>query len=129
MKCLRNTIFVLSVSVLSLFSSCALNKSDSKSELVGSWKRTDGDYTIVISEFKDDGKLIAEYGNPTPINVGKAGWRIKSNKLEFFVELQDKNYPGSLYQLSFVEETNTLEGTYYQAVKKQYYDVVFTKIH
>ncbi len=108
--------------------SCSSNSMTDEDKLLGSWLRSDGNYTITITEVVDDGKLVAKYFNPSPINIGKAGWRIISGKLQVYVELQDKNYPGSLYQLDYDEKTNTLVGTYYQAVSKQTYDVMFEKV-
>lgn len=105
-----------------------MNLSDYNDQVIGSWERTDGSYTIVISKLSEDGKMVAEYLNPTPINIGKAGWRVNSDKLELFIELQDENYPGSLYQLSLDDDSNSLSGSYYQAVSKQYYDVVFKRV-
>jgi len=93
--------------------------------LHGKWQRTDGPYTIEIVEVMDEGKMTAAYFNPNPIHVGRSGWRAKDNVLEIFVELQDKNYPGSLYELSYDEDKNQLIGIYYQAVTKQNYEVVF----
>ena len=88
---------------------------------------TDGPYSIEILEVSDEGKLIARYFNPGPIHVGRSGWRIKDDKLQVYVELQDENYPGSLYELNYNEDEDQLEGLYYQAVSKQTYHVVFNK--
>lgn len=95
--------------------------------LTGSWVRSDGGYTIQIMEVKEDGKLESLYLNPNPINVGKSEWRIEDNFLKIYVELQDKNYPGSLYQLTYDKEKKILYGTYYQAVDKATFEVYFTK--
>lgn len=69
-------------------------------KLKGSWVRDDGGYTIDIKEVKENGKLDVEYLNPKPIQIGQSGWRIKDGYLQVYLELQDKNYPGSLYQLT-----------------------------
>lgn len=98
-------------------------------QLEGIWVRTDGEYKIEIKEAKPEGKLLAAYFNPNPINVGRAGWRMENEELQIFVELRDENYPGSIYQLAFDEETEMLQGTYYQAVVKQTYEVNFKKIN
>ncbi len=106
--------------------SCSF-KLDIADSLVGSWMRTDGTYKIEIIEVKKDGILNARYYNPNAINVGRAGWRMKDKELQIFVELRDKNYPGSIYQLTYNEKQETLSGTYYQAVSKQTYEVKFEK--
>ncbi len=103
-------------------------KSNVEDNLIGSWLRSDGIYKIEITEVTKDGILEASYFNPNAINVGRAGWRMKDKKLQIFVELRDENYPGSLYQLDFDKKTKTLKGTYYQAVSKQTYDVMFEKV-
>jgi len=95
--------------------------------LTGSWLRDDGVFTIEIKEVKKDGKLDVAYLNPTPIRVGQSEWRIKDGFLQIFVELQDENYPGSIYQLTFDKKKQVLHGTYYQAVDKLTYSVYFTK--
>lgn len=95
--------------------------------LVGQWLRSDGPYTIEIVEVMDEGKLTATYFNPGTINVGHSGWRVKDEKLQIYVELQDENYPGSLYELIYDEDTEILSGTYYQAVSRQTFDVEFNR--
>lgn len=89
--------------------------------------RDDGRYTIEIKEAKNDGKLDVAYLNPEPIHVGQSEWRIKEGYLQIYVELQDENYPGSLYQLTYEEKKKILYGTYYQAVDQVSFEVFFTK--
>ena len=93
----------------------------------GSWVRFDGPYTIEIIEIQAEGKLLAKYFNPNPINVGRSEWRIQDKTLQLYVELQDENYPGSIYQLAYDEDKDELSGTYYQAVARQTFEVYFTK--
>jgi hypothetical protein len=95
--------------------------------LTGVWIRSDGSKAIEIKAVGQDGKLEVAYLNPNPIHVGQAEWRIKEEYLQIFVELQDKNYPGSLYQLTFDKEKKLLYGTYYQAVDEVTFEVFFTK--
>ncbi len=47
--------------------------------------------------------------------------------LQIYVVLDDVNYPGSTYELSYNKETKMLEGTYYQATMKQTYQISFKK--
>ncbi len=104
-----------------------IGTADASDILVGQWQRSDGPYTIEILEVMDEGKITATYLNPGPIHVGRSGWRIKDEKLEIYVELQDENYPGSLYELTYDEDEGKLSGTYYQAVSRESYKVVFDK--
>lgn len=95
--------------------------------LTGTWVRSDGPYTIKISNIREGGEMQAAYFNPGPIHVGKSAWKIEDGKLQVSVELSDKNYPGSLYKLRYEEKNNVLLGTYYQAVAKETYEVGFYK--
>lgn len=95
--------------------------------LEGSWVRDDGGYTIEIKEVKEEGKLDVAYLNPKPIHVGQSEWRIEKDFLQIYVELQDENYPGSLYQLTYDKKKKLLFGTYYQAVNEVTFEVYFTK--
>lgn len=111
--------------VIFIMNSDKVSPDNASDYLIGTWNRTDGDYSIKISKVKDDGTLAAGYFNPQPINVGRTGWRIQENVLQVFVLLDDLNYPGSYYDLSYDKETETLNGTYYQATMKQTYQVSF----
>ena len=51
----------------------------------------------------------------------------KDGKLYVMAELQDVNYPGSIYGLEYQVSTDHLVGTYYQAVEKNTYDVEFVR--
>ena len=96
-------------------------------KLAGSWLRSDGTYTITISDVKEDGIMKAAYNNPKPIHVEKALWNAKDDVLQVYVEMNDENYRGSYYKLTYDEQSDQLIGSYYQAVSRQTYDVYFTK--
>jgi hypothetical protein len=96
--------------------------------LTGKWLRSDGTYQIEINKVLKDGELVAAYYNPKSIHIGRSGWRFHEDKLELYIELQDENYPGSIYQLRYDEGNDILAGTYYQALHKQTYEVYFNKI-
>lgn len=97
-------------------------------QLDGKWQRTDGGYILQISQITADGKMESSYFNPNPIHVGRSEWQNRSGKIVIIVELQDVNYPGSLYTLVYIPQENKLVGTYYQAVEKVTYDVEFKKL-
>ena len=42
------------------------------------------------------------------------------------IELQDQNYPGSIYTLEYQPQGDRLTGIYFQAVEKVSYNVEFT---
>jgi len=122
-------IIIIPVAYYFLFimNSDEISRKDANKYLVGSWLRTDGAYTITITEVKEDGLIDATYFNPDPINVGKAGWKIREKVLQVYVLLDDVNYPGSVYELNYNKEQDILTGTYYQATMKQTYEVSFRK--
>jgi hypothetical protein len=95
--------------------------------LVGDWIRADGGKTIRIKSAFADGKLVAEYYNPKPINVGQAAWMIKDNNLIISVVLKDVNYPGSAYTLQYFPSDDQLGGNYFQAVEGANYEVDFLR--
>ena len=97
-------------------------------KLAGRWQRTDGVYIIELKNPSPDGKIEANYFNPNPIHVGRAGWQDKTGKIIVTVELQDVNYPGSLYTLEFLHKEDRLSGVYFQAVEKVNYEVGFTRV-
>ena len=66
-------------------------------------------------------------GNPGPINIARAEWQRKDGGLQVFIELRDVNYPGSTYSLGYDAGRDVLEGTYFQAMERQTYDVSFVR--
>ena len=96
-------------------------------KLVGRWLRPDGGYILQLSEPGPEGVLKAAYFNPRPINVSRAEWKHQEEQLRIFVELRDRNYPGSTYTLVYVPDRDGLTGYYYQAVLGQTFDVVFVR--
>jgi hypothetical protein len=95
--------------------------------LVGDWIRPDGGYVIRIRSVVPDGRVDAGYFNPRPINVSRAVASTEGGKVKFFIELQDKGYPGSTYTLSFNSENDMLAGIYYQAALGRSFEVVFVR--
>jgi len=95
--------------------------------LVGHWVRPDGGYILELKEVTKDGKLRAEYFNPTPIKVFRAKRNRKEGLLNVYVELRDVNYPGSKYNLQYDAASDRLIGTYFQAVQGETYDVEFLR--
>ena len=102
-------------------------KQVDKALLTGTWERTDAPYQVRISEVLDDGTMRAGYFNPQSINVSKATWVIAGSFLKVYVELQDKNYPGSNYSLMYLPDQDVLTGKYFQAVEGATYEVNFAR--
>jgi len=99
-----------------------------KEKLVGRWQRTDGGYIIELKNPTTEGLIEAGYFNPNPINVGRSAWQNKDGRLMVMVELQDQNYPGSLYNLEYQSHIDKLTGNYFQAVERVSYNVEFTRV-
>lgn len=97
-------------------------------KLKGKWLRPDGGYVVEIKTADDNGKLDAAYFNPTPIHVAKAEATQEGSTTKVFIELQDINYPGSTYTLTYVAERDLLVGVYYQALQKQNFEVYFERM-
>jgi len=93
--------------------------------LEGSWVRPDGGYILELKNIDDDGTLSAAYFNPRPIKVFQAFWATDEGRLAVFVELRDINYPGSKYNLRYDPATDRLQGSYFQAIEQQVYEIEF----
>lgn len=93
--------------------------------LAGRWVRTDGGYILEVRAVDPQGRADAAYLNPRPIHVEQALATRAGGTLTLFVELQDVNYPGSIYNLAYDPAADRLEGTYFQAVEGQTYSVTF----
>ncbi len=95
---------------------------------MGQWKRTDSDYVIAIDEATPDGKLAARYLNPQPIHVSRAQWLKSGARLQLMVEMQDRGYPGSNYELDYDAAHDTLFGTYHHLGLNQDFQVSFYRL-
>jgi hypothetical protein len=96
--------------------------------LKGKWQRTDGGYLLELKQIGKDSTLKAAYFNPRPINVSRAEFKRRGDKLTVFVELRDVNYPGSRYSLQYDPGLDRLTGTYFQAVHGETYTVEFLRV-
>ena len=102
--------------------------ADDFQPLMGRWQRTDGGYVIEIRSIAPDGKISAGYFNPRPINVENAQASMHKKQIKVEVKLRDVGYPGSAYTLIYVPEKDALLGSYFQAVSRQYFDVLFVRM-
>ena len=96
--------------------------------LQGRWLRPDGGYVIEIRNIEINGKMDAGYFNPRPINVSRAEASQEGTTTKVFIELRDKNYPGSTYTLTYDPQSDQLQGVYFQAAQQQSFDVVFVRM-
>ena len=90
--------------------------------------RPDGGYILEIKSADDSsGKLEAFYFNPQPIHVGQAEAARDGGALRVMVRLQDVNYPGSTYTLTYDPATDQLIGNYFQAIQRVNFPVAFER--
>lgn len=95
--------------------------------LKGRWVRPDGGYVIEIRQVDDDGQLEARYFNPSPIRVVNSKAEKDGAAVKVYLELDDVNYPGCKYNLTYIPDQRILVGTYFQAAMRQTYDVAFER--
>jgi hypothetical protein len=95
--------------------------------LPGRWVRPDGGYVISIKSADASGKLDASYANPNPLPFYTAIATADGGALKIFFELRAGGYNGSTYTLNYDVAGDRLKGTYYQAVAKQTFEVVFVR--
>jgi hypothetical protein len=118
---------ILLVFLAAFLLSCGSQSADFTALRAG-WLRPDGNYVLDLRKIDPAGKIEAAYYNPRPIHVAKAEASEKDGALRVFVELQDVNYPGSTYDLSYDPKSDQLRGTYFQAQQKQAFDVFFVRL-
>ena len=94
----------------------------------GRWARVDGNYVLEIRTVGADGQLEAGYYNPQPIHVSKAEVKKDGAATKVFIELNDVNYPGCKYNLTYIPNDDRFAGTYYQAALQETYDVMFERL-
>jgi hypothetical protein len=95
--------------------------------LLGEWVRPDGGYVLAVTDIAADGEATVAYFNPRPIHVERAEARMEDDTTGLFVELRDRNYPGSTYTLRHDAQGDQLVGVYFQALQRASYDVVFVR--
>lgn len=95
--------------------------------LKGRWLRPDGNYMLEIRQVDMDGQLEAGYFNPNPIRVVSAKATKDGAAIKVYVELNDVNYPGCKYNLTYLPDQRQLVGTYFQAAMQQTYEVAFER--
>ena len=122
------TAVVLAVAGIAGFAVFPLaERNTDYSKIVGQWVRASGGYVLDIRNVQSDGRLEAAYLNPKPINVSKALANIKTGRIELFVELRDKYYPGSYYTLTYDSQSDLLIGVYHHLGIGQNINVFFSR--
>lgn len=96
--------------------------------LKGRWMRPDGGYLIEIKAIDANGKMVAAYFNPRPINVSVAETALEGTTIKVFIELRDVNYPGATYNLTYDPRGDQLKGVYFQPALRQSFDVFFVRL-
>lgn len=85
-------------------------------KLRGFWQREEGGMIIAVRDVKADGKVTAGYTNPDrsppDVNVGGASARVTAGKVTLTVTMDDVDYRGSRYDLTYDAASGTLQGSY-----------------
>ena len=92
----------------------------------GRWVRTDAPYVIELRH-AEAGQMQATYYNPKPIHVAKTEIAEQDGLLYVLIELQDVNYPGSTYVISYDRTQDTLQGLYFVPASQQSFEVTFVR--
>jgi hypothetical protein len=59
--------------------------------------------------------------------VETAELRREDDQLGVFIELRDRGYPGSYYELVYSVNEDALVGRYFQALQQMVYEVIFVR--
>lgn len=97
-------------------------------KLVGRWQRPGEAYVMEVRSVDDGGRLQATYYNPKPIRVSRAEASRAGGQTKVFLELNDVNYPGCTYTLTYDPQRDTLQGVYVQTALGESFDVVFVRM-
>lgn len=120
-------LFVVLIAGVGIASAYAVTvRSPAMLALQGRWVRTDAPYVIELRH-SQEGSLQAAYFNPKPIHVGKTETAEQGGLVQILIELQDVNYRGSTYVLTYDRSQDLLQGIYFHPVTKQSYDVTFVR--
>ena len=119
--------FLLAVALMLSFCVKAHADTSIYEKILGRWLRPDGGYVLMIENVDEEGNLNASYLNPKKINVSKARIELEDERINVFIELKDRYYPGNYYELTYYEEVDRLIGTYYHLGINQQFDVNFIR--
>lgn len=125
---------VTAITILAVFAAAGREVSATKAEyyspdllaMQGSWVRADAPYVIELKQGADN-KLQARYFNRRYIHVEKTE-TAKQDGLQFvMIQLQDTNYAGSVYLLSYNRNKDALNGVYIHGASGQRFSVTFSR--
>ena len=122
-------LFVLAISLMVQGVGIAQNTEYITPDMLaiqGRWVRTDAPYVIELSQGKGN-TLQATYFNRRLIHVEKTETAIENGLQYIMIELQDVNYQGSVYLLSYDRNQDALQGIYIHGASGQRYQVSFSR--
>ena len=94
--------------------------------LQGSWVRNDAPYILELKLTRDN-TLQATYFNRRFIHVKKTETTREKGLSYIMVELEDVNYQGSVYLLSYDRKQDALQGIYIHGASGQRFQVSFSR--
>jgi hypothetical protein len=92
----------------------------------GRWDRTDGTYRLEV-EVDAQGHPSARYFNPGPIHVESATFKDSPEGRHLVIILNDRGYPGAIYDLQLDSQNEQLEGSYYNPRAGHPFPVAFRR--
>jgi len=95
--------------------------------IAGDWQRTDGNYSIHVTEVSNSGHAKVEYFNPGPIHVEDASIATQKGLIRLTFRLEDKNYQGSSYKIYYYKEKDALVGFYHHGAMNKTFEVIFLR--
>ncbi len=115
------------VAIAGFVAFCSSYEPEDYKDLVGRWVRASGGYVLDIQTVQSDGKLELAYLNPRPINVSQALANTEAGRINVFVELRDRHYPGNYYTLTYDSQNDRLVGVYHHLGIGRNMDVFFSR--
>jgi len=82
---------------------------------------------FIASPFMAAASQALQTGKKDYVNIQRLAGRGVRTDGGYVLELRDVNYPGSTYTLQYDASYDRLEGTYFQAVHRQTFDIEFVR--
>lgn len=125
MMIVRTTVIALSL--LGLIGGRADAAGEDFHQLIGTWARTDGTYTLVIAHVDRGGQAVASFYNGRTFTDADATARHTAGLTELDVNLRHMGRSSHSYHLRYDAATDRLIGTYHHHVFRQDYEIFFVR--
>lgn len=95
--------------------------------LEGQWKRADNDHRLTIHHVAAGGAVEVSYQSPRPVRIARAQASAPGGVLRLFVELGDAAAAGSSYELAYNPQLDCLQGTFFNALIGQRFQIMLQR--